>query len=792
MGIILEPVAPSGLAPIPVSDGLFGIGRDGEPFKGLAVASELAVQQAYIFRERDGFHLMAIEGETTHNGHPLPAKQLVELTPGDEIEFAGSLRFRIAAGATDSAPAALRVSLIPTDDSVGNETIVLESLPFLVSRETVLFREYETTMPATIRTLSRRHAFLYARGGNLYLKDLGSTNGTRVGDKLVEPYQEVPVYSGETLSFGSSLLSYTVQLERLDAEQTRTLELAMEGAGETTSGMHRVDKTVYIRTADSFLDIFLDRPDDEPTEDEPGAERPEKPVGKLRAVARGLREALAEDRPRSRQRRWLWPAVGGLLLVLGGVYVLYDTPQQEVAALIEQERYRDALARTGAYRDRYPADSELEAQATEALGRWLAPSWSQALDEGVFADADTLLAEALAAGPLYPEGERLLTLLDWIGDLERFMAERGGSDAPLRVFRDEQRVTDLLARWDAEASGFELLLVKLTRHVPAFQAQRARVSSQLRTLRNDRTVYLHALDELRRDLDRQLAAGNTDAAMLRVAQFERQYPRIAGLAALREDIARMEHLQQALADRDIDALSAAQPVVFDSPWVRELAAETLTPRMPAATTLERYRQSLDAWQDGDADRAIALLRELTESQDATYVTERLRHFERVARVMALLPSARRQADYGQRLLAFAQTLDRERDGHFLEALGDELASQTADLLAETDTLLEQAMAHWNGYRDAGGIDGLMRLEDTVSEAFQDQSQRLLDAYQAIEQVLQGYRLIHQPLPEAARRLRQEILAEVRMQRQSFTDLGLVMEPALLRDKLRLLPEPEES
>jgi hypothetical protein len=791
MGIVLEPVAPAGLPTVPVGDGLFGIGRDSEPFKELAAAAGLAVQQAYIFRERDGFHLMAIEGETTHNGHPLLSKQPVELTPGDEIGFAGTLRFRVATGTADTEPVALHVSLIPAEDSISNETIVLENLPFLVSRETVLFREYETTMPATVRALSRRHAFLYARDGNLYLKDLGSTNGTWVGDQRLEPYTEIRVYSGETLTFGSPLLSYTVQLERLDAEElTRTVELRAGAMGEATSGMHRIDKTVYIRNADSFLDIFLDQPADA-TEDAP-AEPPKKPVGKLRAVASGLREALADDQPRPPRRRWIGPAVGALLLVLVGVYVLYDTPQQEVAALIEQERYRDALARAAVYRERYPDDSELEAQATEALARWLAPSWTQALDEGAFADADALLNEARAAGPLYPEGERLLTLLDWVVDLERFMAERGGGDAPLRAFRDEQYVTDLLARWDAEASGFELLMVKLARHVPAFQAQRARVSSRLRTLRNDRTVYLQALEQLRGDLDAHLAAGDTDAATLRVVQFERQYPRITGLASLREDMARLEQLQKAQQELDIDALSAAHPVVFDTPWVQEAATETLLPRLPSASTLEDYREALDTWRNGDADRAIALLRALSESPDAGYIAEPLAHFERVARVMSLLPSARQQADYGQRLMAFAQTLDRERDGHFLAALSDELSSQTKTLLAETETRLAQARTAWNAYRDAGGIDGLMRLEDTVSKAFQDQSQRLLDAYQAIEQVLQGHRLMHQPLPEAARRLRQEILAEVHMQRQSFSDLGLVMEPALLRDKLRLLPEPGES
>lgn len=793
MGIVLEPLAPPQLASIPVSDGLFGIGRDSEPFRDLDVAAGLAVQHAYIFRERGGFHLMAVEGETTHNGRPLPAKRPIELTPGDEIGFADTLHFRIAAGKADVDPATLRVSLIPAENSVNSETIVLESLPFLVSRETVLFQEYETTMPAAVRTLSRHHAFLYARDGDLYLKDLGSTNGTWVGDQRLEPHAEVPVYAGETLAFGSPLLSYTVQLERLDAEApTRALEW---GAGEATSGMHRVDKTVYIRTADSFLDIFLDRSAGEPpeAEEEKAAGEPGKPIGKLRAFSRGLREALADEQPHPRRRPLVWAVAGAILvLALGGAYVLYDTPKREVAELLEQGQSRAALVRAGVYRDRYPADAELESLATEALGRWLVPSWLQAMDEGAFAAGAALLAEARASGPLYPESERLLSLLGWMGDLERFTAERGGSEAPLVLFRDERTITALLQRWEAEANGFDLLLVKLARQVPAFQDQRARVLSRLRALRNEQTVYLRALDELRRDLQRQLVAGDTDAAMLQVARFERRYPRIVGLAPLREDIARMERLQKALADGDMDALMAAHRIAFETPWLRELALETLKPKMPATTTLERYRQALEAWKDGDARQAIVLLRELAGQEGAADVTDRLRHFERVVQAMDALPSARQQADYGKQLLVFARTLDPEQDRYFLAILGDELVQQKAVLRAEIDTLLAQAREHWNAYRDAGGISGLMRLEDTVSETFRTQSQRLLSAYRAAEQALQDQGLLDRPPPDNARRLHQAILREVRLQRRSFTDLGLVMEPALLRDKLQLLPEPDES
>ncbi|MDX1604719.1 MAG: FHA domain-containing protein [Candidatus Competibacterales bacterium] len=798
MSIILVPLAPPGIASIPVSDGLLGIGRESGPFKDLDISSGLSIRHAYIFRERNRFHLMAIEGETTHNGHPLPPKQPAELAPGDEIGFARALYFRIMPGTADLALPTLRVTLTPGQDSVNSETIVLECLPFLVSRKTVLFREYETTMPAAIRALSRRHAFLYARGGELYLRDLGSTNGTWIGDKRLEPHAEVPVYSGETLAFGSPLLSYTVQLERLDTEApTRTVETYRYGTDEPNSGMQRIGKTVYIHTADSFLDIFLDSsPDEMPVQENGnGPDAPERtrmPVSRLRAISQGLREALTDEHPRSRRRPMLWAAGGALVLAIGGGYFLYDTPQRQITELLEREQYRAAFLQAGDHREHRPEDAAIEALATEALSRWLVPTWLQALRQEDYEQADALLADALSSGSLYPESKQLLSLLGWVNELEYFTARRGGSNGPLVLFRDEQTINGLLERWETEASDFELLLVKLAEQIPEFREQRTQVLSRLRALRNEQTVYLSALEELRNDLNQQLASGNTDAVMLQLAHFERRYPRIAGLSALRQDIVQMERLRKALTTGDMDALLATQDVTFETPWVREIAQNTLVPQMPEPAILDQYRQALTVWQAGNAEQAITLLRELSGQEEGVRIASTLRHFERVAEFMRSLSDARRREDYGEHLLAFARTLDRERDRHFLATLEEELSQHEKILETELDRLLTVAREEWNAYREAGGISSLMRLEDTVSEAFRTQSQRLLGAYQALDEILQGYGLLDRTPPDNTRQLQQAVLREVRLQRQSFTDLGLVMEPALLRDKLQLLPQPEES
>ena len=53
------------------------------------------------------------------------------------------------------------------------------------------------------RTLSREHARLFADGDALYLEDLGSTNGTRVNGRAVEPGTPTAVSHGDRLELGA-------------------------------------------------------------------------------------------------------------------------------------------------------------------------------------------------------------------------------------------------------------------------------------------------------------------------------------------------------------------------------------------------------------------------------------------------------------------------------------------------------------------------------------------------------------------------------------------------------------
>ncbi|MCA9914984.1 MAG: FHA domain-containing protein [Anaerolineae bacterium] len=57
------------------------------------------------------------------------------------------------------------------------------------------------------RTVSRIHAQIHMENGKVYLTDLGSTNGTFLNDKRVEPHHAVQLHSGDDLMLGKLRVS---------------------------------------------------------------------------------------------------------------------------------------------------------------------------------------------------------------------------------------------------------------------------------------------------------------------------------------------------------------------------------------------------------------------------------------------------------------------------------------------------------------------------------------------------------------------------------------------------------
>lgn len=807
MNIILRSLTHPELAALSIPDGPCLIGRDKPPFASLEVAanSRLAVHHACIFRVENEFYLIDFGTgiAVRHNNRALPPKRPVKLAHSDELWFAGGFGFRVERDDREEHPTAPRpmtaaqIALLPAPNSAAGETVAIHGAPpLLIGRDMMLMvlAEGATAAPAAIKTLSRCHALLFLKNDCLQVMDLGSANGTWLGDNRIAPYAELPLAEGDTLAFGSPGLRYTVRAQRTDDNEQPLDQKFDEEQTANASGLYHVGRTVYIKAANSFLRILIEQPADD-TPPEPAKEKPNaatvpvsrSPLGKARVFTRELLEALGSERP----RRWLWLAgvVAAVALIAVGVY-LHGGPQREIKALIAKGEYQASLEQASEHLRRNPGDAAVSALALEALARETVPRWQAEIEAGRFTAAADQLRQAQARA--VPDSEILLGLLAWISDLQGFLAERGGRDAPLRLFQDEPAITALLQRWDDAARDYELLSLKIVDWVPSFQESRRQALSQQRLLRNEQAVYLKAIAELEQAVRQQLALGRADEAMAHLERFALQYPRVVGLDPLRKDIAQLEALQRAARDQNLGSLLNWREVAFATPWVRETAARWAEEQLPPRQVLERYQTALAAWQAGKTQQAITLLEPLVQERAGPMIQAKLEHFRRAATDVEQLKTARGRPDYSERLLELSYILHPTEDRFFLEALAEDLRVQRQALLTQARTLFQQATSHWAEYQRRGGINGLMRLEQTISQPFRQQTQRLAQAHEAASRGVRLYDLLREAYPEKEHKLYDDILAEARRQRQSLADLRLVMNSTLLEAKLRLLPAPRTA
>lgn len=801
MTIVLRSLSHLELDALSITDSLCLIGRDKPPFVSLraAASSGLAVHHACIFQIESDFYLIDFGTGTAirHNDRALPPKRPIKLADHDELWFAGGFRFRVECdehAPLSLATAPLQIALLPGPNSATGEAVAVHSaLPLLVGRGMMLavLAEGATAAPAAIKTLSRFHALLFLKGDSLYVMDLGSANGTWLGENKIAPYTELPLRENDTLAFGSPRLSYTVRMRRAVDNNPVLDQVSNVEETATNPALYHVGKTVFIKAGNSFLKMFIDQSsNDEPPE--PDREKPNVaatpasrvPLSKTWALIRELREALGSER--SYRRIWLAGVAMAIAVVVGGLY-FQGGPQREIKALIAKGKYRAGLEQASDYLRQNPDDTAVSALALEALAREVVPGWQAEIEAGRFAAVADRLHEIEAR--TIPGSGILLGLLAWISDLQGFLAERGGRDAPLKLFQDERTISALLQRWDDAAKDYELLSLKIGDWVPSFQELRQQTLSQQRLLRNEQAIYLKAITELEQAMRQQLAQGHTDEAMAHLERFALQYPRIVGLDLLRGDIARLETLQRSANDQDLGSLAGWHEIVFATPWVRETAARWTEEQLPPRQVLERYQTVLAAWQAGRAEQAITQLEALTQERPGPMVKAKLEHFRQVAATFEQLRAARGQPNYRERLLELSHILHPTEDRFFLDVFAEDLRIQRQALSAQAKTLFQQAASHWAEYQRRGGINGLMRLEQTVSQPFRQQTHHLAQAYEAASRGARLYDLLRQAYPETAHKLYDDILAEAKRQRQSLADLRLVMSSTLLEAKLQLLPDP---
>jgi predicted component of type VI protein secretion system len=652
-----------------------------------------------------------------------------------------------------------------------------------------------------VRQLSRQHARIYCREGGVYLTDLGSRNGTTVNRAQVRqtPYK---LGDGDEICLGGQL-SYRVNINPSprwdgsaipsDSSSNGSL-VAAQPASALPPGD---DKTRFVDSPTSFLKLFSNAA--EPKHEVPSgsavvlaADAKEPPLPQRGRVVSLLREFASLDANGGhdvwRRNGWKAAAIVAVFSALALTAYFWNAAERNLKQAIAHGDYAQAAALADRLLQKHPDDIQLKAQATDATLKANVPVWLAKMRSRDFDGANAVLAGMSGLSAQDVELQSLKGELEWVGDLERLVSNRGGPEAPVRIYSDEDGIEHLIGRWNDDTGEHQRALAIIAAHVPEFGEWYGEALTHVRKLQSESAVYLPVIQRVKADIDTELQRDNPEDLEVMLAQTADKYPGLGGLDDVREDLARyVEIRQEARGQKSGRLFALLRTARFVTPPFKQSFRGLIeTGQLPSAELLQQYDAATKDWEKGNSSETFAELQPLTTGPWGSEASAELERRRGVAARFAALDTSRAAENFVDQLLAFVESLDTDEDVYFARAAAADLKLQKASVIARAQDSMNRARLLWQEYRINGAINAAQRSENSISAEFRTRARLLA---QAREQARRGFTFYSQIDVEASPQwsaIRNEIDSEVSRQRSGLNELGNVLAPELLRAKLVLI------
>ncbi|MDB5822331.1 MAG: hypothetical protein JWR21_1035 [Herminiimonas sp.] len=541
------------------------------------------------------------------------------------------------------------------------------------------------------------------------------------------------------------------------------------------------DKTTFVAAADSFLDIFC-ADSSQAQDDEVNLEdaKPEPTAGTAKAGRLGMLTKLK------------WGAALAGVAVVGGLIVYFAVPQRGLKDLVENGKYAEAASVANARLARDPDNSEVKALGTESLLKAFVPTWIDRIKARDFGGAQATISTMKAAGSSNADAQPLAVELALVGNVEAFVMGRGGPEAPVRIYTDEERLKDILKSWADGQQTHQQAFATITSFVPAFNDVYADALSHLRKLQSDDAVTLPAIERLKMTIAAGLDQDHPETLEPALKEAAEKYPRIGDLDKVRNDAQNYLVMQQAVAAGALGPLvGLMEKTRFTTPpFQAKFKSLVANGRLPSGDVVTQYGAIAKSWRAGATAEAFAGLEKMSSGGPwAGGAANELARKKKILEQFSALHKGRpANADdnYYARLLAFHGSLDSDEDEYFLKAASAGLAPYRERALRQAQENANRGQLAWARYREAGAISAAQRLESTVSEQFRNQARLLANAQHDAGEGTRTYSEFKLEAPPQWKKTHDEIDAEIDAQRKALLDLRNVLEPALLKSKLALL------
>jgi hypothetical protein len=559
------------------------------------------------------------------------------------------------------------------------------------------------------------------------------------------------------------------------------------------------DKTMFMAAPTSFLQAFCES--DEPKQDSAAANalapvadakdplasrRPRKGVMLLLSELASL--SASEDSAGAQRKWWKVAAVASVLGALALTAYLWGGSERDLKDAFAKGQYVRAAALAGRLLEKHPGDVELKARATEASLKANVPAWLAHVRGRDFEGATRVLTDMSELAKRDSDLRSLIDELEWLGNLERLVSARGGPDAPIRIYADEDSIARLVGRWNDDTGEHQRALDRIASHVPQFGDWYGEALTHLRRLQSEATVYLPVIERLKASIATELARDNADALEPLLKETADKYPGLGGLSSVSQDLARYIEIR-----RDADAhktgrlFAQLRNAPFATPPFQQNIRELMeSGQLPPADLLRQYDVATQAWQDGNTSMAFAELEKMSTGPWGEDAVKELERRQGVAARFDAIQRSRNESDFVDELVAFLGSLDAKEDVHFVRAAAADLNLQKDRVAELARDAMNRARKSWEEYRSNGAIDASQRIETSISDQFRARAGLLAEADSSARQGLLIYAQIDATRAAQWGSLRDEIEAEAREQRSKLRDLGRVIDPGLLAAKLALL------
>jgi pSer/pThr/pTyr-binding forkhead associated (FHA) protein len=576
-------------------------------------------------------------------------------------------------------------------------------------------------------------------------------------------------------------------------------------------------KTQFMAAPTSFLEIYCDA--GEPKEEvvvggsavpaAPAA--PEKePVARRRRRGRAmlLLSELASlhaggDPDNARRGWWRAAVVVGILAALAVTAYWWNGSERDFKDAVARGDYAQAAALASRLLEKHPDDVELEASATDATLKANVPVWLAKVRARDFDGAKGVLTGMSELAARDPHLRSLVEELEWLGNFERLVSGRGGPEAPIRIYADEDSIEQVIGGWNDDTGEHQRALAQIAAHVPQFGTFYAEALTDLRRLQSESTVYLPVIEHIKPQIAAELERDDPDALKRILKETAERYPGLGGLDSVRQDLASYVEIRREARTRKSGRLFALlrKAHFVTPPFQQAFRALSEGGQLPPIDLLQQYDVATQAWKEGNTSEALAGLQKLAAGPWGEVAAKEL---ERRGSVTARFAELQHSRDtrpqpaspqwtnaFVDQLVAFRESLDADEDVYFVHATAADLNLQRDNVIARAQDDMNRARKLWEDYRSNGGIEASRRIETSISDQFRTSAHLLAEASRSVRHGFLIYSLVDPAGAAQWTAMREEIESEAREQRDRLNDLSNVVEPELLKAKLALLGEPNE-